>query len=339
MKIALVTTTINVPHVLKLYRACDEDVRFFVAIDQKTPEAAVNLCQYDIPNTQVCFIQDQEQWACSELIGWNTIGRRSIAILEALKWGAEIIVTIDDDNAPLSLDYFDRFEMVLGAPFSGLSATGAEWFDPGCLLHPYARHRGFPYLEESAPSFGTIVGAKTGVAAGLCLGDPDISAIDRISQRPIVQNVSQIGANGVVVEPATGRWTVFNSQNTAFLRELAPAFLMVPQFRRYDDIFASLIAQRVMRETGHVVHFGHPFVWQQRNQHNLLNDLEAETWGMRHVVAFADWLDQLQLSTNGSVLDNVRRIYDRMEPPSLSWMSAGVSELGQAWCDDVEKVL
>lgn len=36
MKTALGTTTINVPHVLKLHRACDPDVKIFVAIDEKT---------------------------------------------------------------------------------------------------------------------------------------------------------------------------------------------------------------------------------------------------------------------------------------------------------------
>ena len=35
-KIALITTTINVPEVLALYRQCDQEVRFFVAGDQKT---------------------------------------------------------------------------------------------------------------------------------------------------------------------------------------------------------------------------------------------------------------------------------------------------------------
>ena len=87
--------------------------------------------------------------------------------------------------------------------------------------------------------------------------------------RPIVHRVSELLRAGIVVNPKTTH-TVFNSQNTAVIRELAPAFFMVPQWGRYDDIFASLMVQRLMRERGLVTHFGQPFVWQQRNAHDLL---------------------------------------------------------------------
>ena len=45
MKIALCTTTIHVPHALKLMREIGPDVRFFVAIDEQTPDEAVELLQ------------------------------------------------------------------------------------------------------------------------------------------------------------------------------------------------------------------------------------------------------------------------------------------------------
>ncbi len=339
MKTALITTTINIPHVLKLYRACGPDVAFFVAGDKKTPaDAAMGS---DAPHYMSPDYQQSLGYACSDLIGWNTISRRNIALLEALKWGAEIIVTCDDDNSPMSTDYFDRFEMVLGASFSGLSVRGVHgWFDPGVLapnedLGHYARQRGYPHAVNSAWTAGFAVDAKVGVAQGLVLGDPDTAAVDRMAYAPQIENVTELARAGVVVDPSTH--TVFNSQNTAFPRELAPCFLMVPQFGRYDDIFASLIAQRVMRERGLHVHFGQPFVWQQRNPHNLINDLKVELWGMERVTQFAYLLDQFELVKTGNPLSWVRGIYSIMA--DWKWVPPGVSELGLAWCEDVEKVL
>jgi hypothetical protein len=336
MKTALVTTTVNVPEVLRLYRAHGPEVAFFVTGDMKSDSVPCIRYVRELGNAKFYDVLEQRDlgYACSELLGWNTTARRSIAILEALKWGAEVIVTVDDDNVPLSPDYFDRFEQVLSRLFNGLQAGGNEWFDVGSLLVPKAPHRGFPTHRAGWAQLDHVVGAKVGVAAGICLGDPDVSAVERISNHPVVHGVSEVLRTGIVVDPSTH--TVFNSQNTAFLRELAPCFLMCPQFLRFDDIFASLIAQRVMRERGLHVHFGQPFVWQQRNPHDLLKDLTAEMWGMRRVVEFAGWLDQLQISEM-SVLTMTSLIYSEMQ--HLQWMPAGVSELGLVWCSDLEKVL
>lgn len=339
MRLALVTTTINVPEVLCLYRTFGPDVEMFVAMDDKTPFMdTVALCS-EIGAQVFQPDSDDRTWKCSRLIGRGTIGRRSIAILEALKQGADVIVTIDDDNIPLDCLYFNEFKEILmpGFGFSGMQVgVPNQWLDYGRWLSPPAVQRGVPqpsayHFPNESVSF--VTGAKVGVAQGICLGDPDTSAIDRISRQPDVHQVSQLLHAGVVVHP--GARTVSNTQNTAFVRELAPCFLMVPQFGRHDDIYASLICRRVMRETGHYLHLGKPFCWQQRNQHDLLTDLRAEMWGMENIIRFTEWLDAFDLS--GSVLDIVRHIYRNVT--DFAWMPEGVCELGTAWCDDCESVL
>jgi hypothetical protein len=65
------------------------------------------------------------------------------------------------------------------------------------------------------------------------------------------------------------------SPNTAVIRELIPAWFMMPGVGRHDDIYASLIVQRVARERNLHVHFGPPFTYQQRNKHDLIKDLRA----------------------------------------------------------------
>lgn len=336
MKAALCTTTIHTPIALKAFRAINPDVRFFVALDQNTPEEAVNFCAYDLPNTQVVYIQDQQKWKCSELIGWQNIQRRNLAVLEALAWGAQVLIMWDDDNLFLDPAYFDHIAYAFSAPFNGIKVSSpGKWFDVGQLLDPVAPHRGFPHQVKSDWRADSVVDAKVGVAAGICLGDPDISAVTRIANHPTVHCVSELLRSGIVVDNQT--WTVFNSQNTAFVRELAPAMLLCPQFKRYDDIVASLVCQRVMRERGYHVHFGQPFVWQQRNEHDLTRDLSDELWGMTHLPTIARWLDHTPFVTSGSISGMVRDIYADMS--HSGWCPPGVGELAHAWLADIEQVM
>lgn len=355
MKTALITTTINVPTVLELYRQHGPDVAFFVAGDRKSPHDDIvqMLAKLD---GQVFYFQPENQtdWKCSGFIGWNSIQRRNIALLEAVKWGADIIVSIDDDNIPLGRyntswdNYFNSFGQVLApslaergdvTAFRGIKVSSPTgWFDVGQLLDPIAPHRGFPIsVDGSKYEVSHVTNGKVGVAAGMCLGDPDISAVTRIASGPVVHRVSELLNAGIVVDPKT--WTVFNSQNTAFIRELAPAFFMLPGVGRYDDIYASLIMQRVMRERNLHVHFGKPFVWQQRNAHNLVKDLAGEIDGMANIEQFARYLDRQVIDgrarsqEQGSILDHCRKLYASAPLPPQT------IEAALAFLEDMEGVL
>jgi len=337
-KVAIATTTIHVPKVLELLHAHDRDVAIFVAGDLKTPEPqCADFVNKLGGNAYYLSVERQKslKYACSDPIGWNCIQRRNIATLEALKWGADIVIHHDDDNVPMNESYFDDFVSVLHHPFNGLRAISTgEWFDPGALLIPQVPHRGIPHEVTGTSHVQHVVGAKVGVAAGLCLGDPDIHAVTRMCAHPAVFSVNELGTAGVVVDPSIK--TVFNSQNTAFIRELAPAMCMLPNLGRYDDIFASLICRRVMRDRNLHVHFGRPYAWQSRNPHNLMADLKAEMFGMEHIVRFADLLD----GTNNlgiTLMDHVSSI--AQELIRADWFPANAAHALIAWTDDIETVM
>lgn len=335
MKTALITTTINVPTVLALYRKYGPDVRFFVAVDLKTPNLAHDVFR-GIENCEVVPVGTA--WKADALIGNNCIQRRNIALLEALKWGAEVIVSIDDDNIPPNENYFKDFQKVFDWPHSGfLASSPTGWFDVGQLLNPVSPHRGFPYNKAAAPHFSSVVEARVGVAAGICLGDPDISAVTRIANGPTVHSVSELLHSGVVTDPRK-TWTVYNTQNVSFLRELAPAMFCPPSLGRFDDIVASLVTQKIMRERGLHIHFGKPFIFQQRNEHNLVNDLAAELWGMLNIKNVAERLDNISLTQTDSAVEQVRRIY-RVFLEFASWFPNQAAEAALAFCDDCEGVL
>jgi hypothetical protein len=262
-----------------------------------------------------------------------------------LKWGADVIYSWDHDNLPVSLDHFDWLRMRLDSSsvdkiekfrhFSGIKiASNTGWFDPGSLLIPAMRHRGFPHDKPVSKLAAPVTDARIGVAAGLVIGDPDVDSVTRMELKPDIGQVHILGSTGVVVDRDT--WTVWNSQNTAVIRELMPSWFMAPGCQRHDDIFASQIVQRVMRERGYHVHFGPPFTLQERNPHDLLVDLRAEIDGMGTVTKMADLLDSIVL-LGKSVIEDTRIIYNALA--HAEWYSKQAVTAALAYLDDCESIL
>lgn len=333
MKTALITTTINVPHVLKLYRKLDPDVRFFVAGDIKTPHHECSELCNSLGNAHYITPAAQQRWKCSEPTGWNCIQRRNIALLEAVEWGADIIYTMDDDNIPMDRAHFINIAHAFDDFHGPLIESDNGWFDPGQPLSPPARQRGFPHDIKINCRVVPTFDAKVGVVSGACLGDPDIDAMTRIVKHPEVHHVSELLRGGFVVEPRTR--TIFNSQNTAFLLELAPTMFMLPNVGRFDDIYASLICQRITRTRNLHVHHGKPFVWQTRNEHDLLQDLRQEIEGMTRIRAFAEHLDTMESIADQGTVKQTEYIWKCLE----GFFPARTSEAAQAFLEDIASVM
>ena len=337
MKIALCTTTIHVPHVLKLMREYSADVSFFVALDHKMPTLLVSGDEPwgDKAGTYALHPSAQERWKCSKALGWNTLARRNIAFLEALAWGADVIYSHDDDNIPMGSDHFGKLEDIFAEPFNGLLGSGKSgWFDPGHLLYPNVRHRGIPHDIPIANHYDIATNFRVGAAAGLVLGDPDIDATTRMERHPDTQIVSEAARSGVIIDVNTH--TVFNTQNTAVIRELIPAWFLMPGVGRHDDIYASMIVQRVARERGYHVHFGPPFTYQQRNEHNLITDLRAEIDGMENVKKLSSLLDHIPLPGK-SVIEDTRIIYTQLQ--FCEFLPQASVQAGLVWLVDCEGVM
>jgi Reversibly glycosylated polypeptide len=340
MKTALITTTIRVPTVLETYRSINKDVSFFVTGDRKTPHNEVRSLVEGLGNAVYYSDTEQEKlgYESSEIIGWNKIMRRNIALLEAIKHGADLIITIDDDNIPPDENYFDDFISLLSTPYTGpRTSSETRWFNVGELMVPRVYHRGFPYEwrhKDLQQRLSAVRDAKVGVAAGMWLGDPDIDAMERITNRPIVHQISEMLRNGLIVDNT--HFAPFDSQNTAYVRELAPLMMVLTGVGRYDDIWASFIAQRVMMTTDYCCHYGAPLVWQERNEQSLWQNLKDEIFGMEHTEQFCADLLAAELG-EGSVLEKLERLHEHLA--GKDYIPPVVNELGRAWCRDVRSVL
>jgi hypothetical protein len=340
MRIALCTTTIRHPHLLRLLRAYDPNVGMFIAGDMKTPDLT-DFSDLLGPNTFYLSAKKQKGlgYHCSEPLGWNCIQRRNIAVLEAAKWGADAFVLWDDDNAPLNASYFYDFFFRLGEVFNGLKIVHTDcfspWVNPSRFLIPPTVHRGIPYDGEANYRISFVLNAKIGVVAGMCLGDTDVGAVTRMVERPKIHQVSKILESGFVVDPSA--CTVWNSQNTAVIRNLLPAMFLMPGIQRYDDIFASIVCQRVMRANNYYAYFGRPYVYQERNEHDLMVDLKNELFGMENATRFAELVNDVGIVA-GDILGGVRAIVEEMSRHG-DWLPQQAIESYMAWIEDCKMVM
>src|SRR5208282_273352 len=184
-------------------------------------------------------------------------------------------------------------------------------------------------------NYSVAVDAKIGVMQGIILGIPDADAIAAITARPFIHSATDILRNGFVAVPDC--LTVFNSQLTAFRRELAPAFAQFYKWQgRNTDIFASLIMRRIMKERGLYTYFGPPMGYHARKSRPLFNDLKSEMFGLEHIVSLSDQINSHDL-IDAPVTDQVRYLYRLLY--QLVWFPKENHAAAMAWLDDIESVL
>lgn len=303
VKYALVSTTINVPHNLKAYvrDIADHNPRdtlVVIAGDKKTPVDTDFLCRKLENEYGICItyltpeVQELAYPKYSKFLGWNTIQRRNMALLHAYECGAEIIVTIDDDNYLTSDNYLNKHGAIGEKTIAETVSSHSGWYNnckrlqctpPTGEFYP----RGYS-LSERGTSPRIISELQTGrtvVNAGLWVGDPDIDAVTRLAINPKVTN-----AVTLPFALAKDTYCPFNSQNTALHRDVIPAYCMVSGVGRYDDILPSFFVKAIADHLGDSIKFGEPIVRQERNQHNLWKDFDGERVGMQLTDRIVDWL-------------------------------------------------
>jgi hypothetical protein len=271
MKKAIICTTINSPTeaIVKFSKIPDWDL--VIVGDLKTPHNDFEKisCKYLSPTEQHTMYP-----LLSESLGWNCVQRRNIGFVYAYKNGYDIVATVDDDNIP---DDNWGTDIIVGTK-SNLDVFVTEdiCFDP---FSPYLKkelwHRGFPIqLISSKNDIKKAVqeSRRVFVQSHLVNGDPDVDAIGRISFAPNInlrESFNFFTSNKIMP---------FNSQNTIIHRDVLPYYFMFPFIGRMDDIWGAYILQSFFPNC---VAFGRANVYQLRNQHDLIKDLEDELLGYR----------------------------------------------------------
>ena len=358
--IHVVTTTINHPAGLLGYAANaaahghpKDAVTFVVAGDVKTPASAAD-CVATISDRfgfRAVYLGVSEQEAYLEAypeldahLPWSCIQRRNVAFLWAYEHGADVVITIDDDNfvatggdgrgdGQTEEDFVGRHCIVgttqsleafedgtPGGDGDGdgdgdgeIAPTKEGWVNVCRFLKDHRGttfyHRGYPMgqrwrRDERVRSLGPIA-VPVAVNAGLWLEDPDVDAVTRLANDIVAVEYTRDASFALV--PGATSWSPFNSQNTAVAREVLEAYFMVCHVGRMDDIWASYVVRRIADHLGHAVAYGFPVVTQARNPHDLFKDLDDERFGMRLTGAVCDALRATTLTgaTYGECLGEI----------------------------------
>lgn len=288
-KNAIVTTTINPPTLALCRFAALEKWQLYVVGDRKTPADLYK----GMPNTVYLSVEDQEALypELSASIGWDTIQRRNIGFIHAWKQGHDIIASVDDDNIP-----YDGWgeNLVLNRKAYLPTVYHDTVFDPLTVTNIGKMwHRGYPleclhkrgnYRSDPLQRYHNIL-----VQADLWDGYPDVDAMCRLTNS---DPVCRLRSEDLLSFPfAVDALTVFNSQNTFFHRDAFPDYCVLAHVDRMDDIWGGLIFQIKRRQLNEpVVAFGAPSVYQLRNPHDHVRDLERETVGYRGTLPLlSDW--------------------------------------------------
>lgn len=281
---AIVTTTINEPTeaIHKFIEIAERDDWTLIIVgDKRTPHdsylklASQHGCVAYLSPTK----QDAKYHELSELVGWHCIQRRNFGLIEAYNMGAEIIAVVDDDNIPYA-NWGQNLAFGQTSP-TALFHSPDLVFDPLSVTeHSNIWHRGFPHellaRRQRSKFLGRFNAASPLVQADLWDGEPDVDAVARIALGPFDCKFQNEPFRGTAPSP-------FNSQNTFLHRSVFPTYFLFPHIGRMDDIWAAYVVQKYH---GNCVIYGTASVYQERNEHNLAKDLDAEMIGYKHNLEF-----------------------------------------------------
>lgn len=337
--IALITTTIGKADVLRAYRDDDADVHIIVAGDLRSPHDDLTaLCQ-ELGNAR--YLSPDEQDAAyptlSDFIGWRCVQRRNLAILEAIREGADIIYTMDDDIGPQQEGFFGDVAARLGM-IRGIEPKTSGWMNPGLYGMESYVARGFPWQKRRPLPWKDQYQSTTqrvGVFHCLHLGAPDADAIENMVNAPMAYDYDLPNDKPILVNPAT-TFAPLNTGATAYTRALAPLLFVVPGIGRYDDIWAGYIAEHIMGAQGWWLGYGAPFTRHSRNVHNLMTDLKAEMFGMEHTLDFCQRLREMSVSPTGNALEGLEDVAEGLRGDDSRW--SPVVDFLDVWIETVAKV-
>lgn len=237
--------------------------------DRKTPDN----WQYE----NVTYLSPADQIDCGytivEALPWNHYCRKMIGYLYAMEQGAEIIIDTDDDNIPKSEWGFPTFDGSFNQ-FPELSGfINMYRYFTDMRIWP----RGFPlqYLHDSIQQDVlplTENRTRIGIWQGLADGNPDVDAIYRLTD-----DTPCFFKEEKPIALSEGTICPFNSQNTAFRREVFPLLYLPSHVTfRFTDILRGLVAQPILWAAGYNLGFSSATVLQERNPHDYLKDFESE---------------------------------------------------------------
>jgi hypothetical protein len=329
---AVVITSIAAPNAVLCAIAKDcqhQKIPFYLIGDTKSPATfTLDGCQfYSLAQ------QRASAFTLAQICPEKHYARKNIGYLFAIQAGAQVIQETDDDNFPNP-----EFWTIRAAEQTVPTVRDRGWLNvyryfSDQVIWP----RGLPLdeIHSPLPIFDNLPlePVYCPIQQGLADQNPDVDAIYRL-----VLPLPQQFRRDRVLALSQGTWCPFNSQNTTWWRPAFP-LLYLPTYCsfRMTDIWRSFIAQRIAWENNWSVLFHAPTVWQERNEHNLMQDFQQEVAGYLHNREFCEILANLDLKSGvDAIADNLRRCYEKLI--HHKYFVQEEMQLLEAWLTDLSAI-
>lgn len=252
------------------------------------------------------------------VIPHHTDACRSFGYLVAALWGADVIVTWDDDNWAINSsisyqgDYLKAHSIVNENIECVEVSSDKGWFntcamlrtDPAKLLYP----RGYPYSRRGETYKHSNERGRVVMNVGLWIGNPDVDSITVLSEGsmngiPKTRTVGLLTRERIML--AKGTYAPLNTANTAYAMELLPCIYDTFQgakvgelkLDRYGDIWCNFFVKKIVDAVGGKIAIGIPLVEHRREPRNTMIDFMKEFWGMVVSMRLFEMVESIELNS------------------------------------------
>jgi hypothetical protein len=319
-----VITTINKPN--KIYSHLSKllgESSIIIVGDKKTPKEWEGVKGYLSLNEQFKLFPD-----LAEALPMDHYCRKNIGYLQAISKNSESIYETDDDTYLLG-DEIDLAKISKTVKVLDSGWTNIYNFYSSQEIWP----RGLPIecIEKKYKIKALENKQQPAVIQYLVNGDPDVDALYRLIKKlPISFDLNL----NTAIELGEGSLCPFNSQNTIHAKNAYP-FLYLPAYVsfRMTDIWRSIIAQIYLTNKGEVIQFRPPNSLQDRNDHDLIKDLQQEFDGYKYNNIIAGIC---QDSTHlDNPIDYLKDVYKRLEKKDI--IKKQELQLLDIWCEYINE--
>lgn len=302
-----------------------KDYSTIVVGDKKSP------ANYNVSNATFLSVEKQTKlgYLLNSEIPYNHYSRKNLGYLYAIHEGADNIIDTDDDNIPYKEWTFPSFEGEYENLGSDLGFINIYNLYSQQNIWP----RGLPLNKIKIKTDRSGLQVKTsnvGIWQALADGDPDVDAIYRL-----VFDIPCYFEKLAPVVLGYGTITPFNSQNTAFRKELFPLLYLPSTVTfRFTDILRGLVAQPIMWLYNYSLGITQATVYQERNPHDYMKDFESEIPCFLRSEEVIDLIAN-RISASFSIYDNLLLSYEELCKAGI--VLSKEIELVKKWIIDLQK--
>jgi hypothetical protein len=299
--------------------------RTIVVGDNRSP------AEYSNSNVSFLSVKKQAQlgYALHVKLPYNHYSRKNLGYIYAIREGAEIIIDTDDDNIPYPNWSFPEFSGEFDKVNSNMGFINIYNLFTDQNIWP----RGLPLNRVRLRLNGSEMRSaqcNVGIWQALADADPDVDAIYRLLyDHPCFFKKRQPVVLG------HGTISPFNSQNTAFGKELFPLLYLPSTVSfRFTDILRGLVAQPIMWLYNYSLGITEATVLQERNPHDYMKDFKSEIPCYIHGEEVIELISGV-ISTSYSIYDNLKIAYEILVKNGI--VEKAEINLVERWIKDLQK--